>query len=407
MTKSQKVQVEQSEVRQKLNVLLNTEDRTEEQAAEMDRLSKRMGELESEYRAAVAVEATPETEDKPTPDAEHRERLELRSKASIGRIVDAALKGRNVNGAEAEIAAAAGVAMGTIPFELFEVEQRAITPTPGTTGTNFTSIQPAVFASSIAGRLGIDMPTVGSGTYSVPKVSTSLTAGAVAAGSDTVETAMALEFESTTPHRYGGGFAVRAETLAAVGLPDFEAALRTNLQQVMGSVLDDAILNGDGTGNAINGLVNQLAAPDDPAAANVGFADFVGLQADQIDGLFAGTAASVNMFVNVDVMKLAMKAFATNTSNESAAAYLQRIGGGFASHQRMAATKTNVAVGLVHRTGLPGLMAATLPSWGSIQIEDPYTDARKATTHFVASVLLGDVVIVQGGAYALFKNKVA
>ena len=73
---------------------------------------------------------------------------------------------------------AAGVSGHGIPLELWDVSQperrdarrrsarsRAITPSPGTTGVNFDPIRPAVFANSIAPRLGIEMPRVKSGTY--------------------------------------------------------------------------------------------------------------------------------------------------------------------------------------------------------------------------------------------------
>ena len=44
-------------------------------------------------------------------------------------------------------------------------EQRAVTPAPGTVGINLDPIRPAVFANSIAPRLGIEMPRVMSGTF--------------------------------------------------------------------------------------------------------------------------------------------------------------------------------------------------------------------------------------------------
>ena len=45
-------------------------------------------------------------------DSEMRERIELRSKARFGNYLDKAFRGRQVDGAEAELAEAAGVASG-------------------------------------------------------------------------------------------------------------------------------------------------------------------------------------------------------------------------------------------------------------------------------------------------------
>ena len=87
-----------------------------------------------------------------------------------------AARGRMVDGAEAELQAAAGVGGHGIPLELWDVpisrrdgegerETRAITPAPGTVGVNLDAIRPAVFANSIAPRLGIEMPRVMSGFH--------------------------------------------------------------------------------------------------------------------------------------------------------------------------------------------------------------------------------------------------
>ncbi len=101
--------------------------------------------MERQTRAAVVAledeEKEAETRAVNEPDAEQRERIELRSKASLTGYLRAALEGRQVDGAEAELRSAAGVS--GIPLELWdvpqEIEQRqtdAATSAPGTTGIN-------------------------------------------------------------------------------------------------------------------------------------------------------------------------------------------------------------------------------------------------------------------------------
>ena len=100
----------------------------------------------------------------------------------------AAARGRMVDGAEAELAAAAGIEGRGIPLELWDIpalaeqrqEDRAITPAPGTVGINLDPIRPQVFANSIAPRLGIQMPRVTSGTYATGTITTSQSAAALA-----------------------------------------------------------------------------------------------------------------------------------------------------------------------------------------------------------------------------------
>ena len=120
----------------------------------------------------------------------------LRSRASLGRYLVAALRGRAADGAEGELQQAAGV--DGIPLELWDVpretreadgENRAVTPAPGTTGINLDTLQPSVFAPSVASRLGVEMPMVPSGTYATGTITTDATADAVAKAALVPETA--------------------------------------------------------------------------------------------------------------------------------------------------------------------------------------------------------------------------
>ena len=63
MTARQRLQLEQSEKRQKINELLavKPEELTEEQRADMDTLTKRMQQIEPELRAAIVAEGEEET----------------------------------------------------------------------------------------------------------------------------------------------------------------------------------------------------------------------------------------------------------------------------------------------------------------------------------------------------------
>ena len=95
---------------------------TDETRVELDHLEQGVPDLERQLRAArIAVEADDEAAETRAadnrPDAEQRERIELRSRASLCSYLRAALSGQQVQGAEAELRAAAGIADG-IPLEL-------------------------------------------------------------------------------------------------------------------------------------------------------------------------------------------------------------------------------------------------------------------------------------------------
>ena len=207
-----------SECRQRLNELLGIETRTDEQNTEMETLTAEVSAKEPELRAAIAAEPDAERLAREAAaaggavDSETRERLELRGRATLGGFLQAALQGRLPGGVEAEYAAACKVTDG-IPLDLFErdrptetreVEHRAdaVSPAPmAGQGATLAPVQPFVFADSIAPRLGIQMPQVGSGNYSEATISTALTAAAKAKGGTQESTAAAL----TTVTRLAGG----------------------------------------------------------------------------------------------------------------------------------------------------------------------------------------------------------
>ena len=82
---------------------------------------------------------------------------------------------------------------------------------------------------------------------------------------------------------------------------------------------------------------------------------------------------------------------------------------GWWTSKRMPATASNIARGIVYRRGRTGLTTAVHPTWGSLSIDDIYTDySASATRHFTLHVLVGDkVLLVQPAAYGLVEFKVS
>ena len=341
-------------------------------------------------------------------DAEARARLELRSKASLGSFILAALRGRAVTGAEAELQQAANV--DGIPIELWDsaealeararAEHRDITPAPSTTGINLDPIRPAVFAPSIADKLMIDMPMVESGTYASATVSTSVTADAVAKGALVPQTAGALTVGTTGPHRVGASLALTLEDVAAIGAVNFEAALRENVAMALSAALDDQMINGDGTNDDLTGILERLTDPAAPAAAVETWVRFLAIQSGGIEGHWATEIGHIGMVVNPETYRLAASTFQGADAEDSAAMYLARHGADFWTNSRMPATENHLAPGILCRKGRSGLRTAVCPTWGSISVDDIFTGARKGERMFTVSALVGDVLIVQPDAYA-------
>ena len=423
MTLTQRLTIRTSEQRSRLSELAGLDELTDEQRDELGTLGTEHQDTEAQLRAAIA--SAPDEANAAIDqaiDPEVRERLELRGSASLGRYLASMLSGQPVTGREAEYQAACKVP--GIPIDLFEQdrpETRAdvASGVPATgAGSTLAPIQPFVFAQSIAPMLGIEMPSVGSGSYSEMTISTSLTAGAKAKGAKQDSTAAVLNAETATPRSIRGRLTLNLEDIAAIGQANFESALRQNAQAVVSDALDSQIITGNGTAPNLDGLINQLTDPTNPSAI-AKFDAFVASFADSIDGLWAPTMMDLGMVVNVDAYKLAAKSYrdrvidtgsrgGVSLGDKTAADYLRAYTGGFWTNKRMPATASTIARGIVHRKGRMGLRTACLPTWGSIAVDDIYSDAQSGQRHFTLNILVGSkVLLVQPDAYGLVEFKVA
>ena len=408
----------QSRERGRMAEIAAIDELNDEQRSELDTIEKGTPDLERQIRATrIAVEdedKEAETRAVDAPDAEQRERVELRSKAQLTTYLRAALSGQQVAGAEAELRAAAGVT--GIPLELWDVPQEiqqradAVTGAPGTVGVNLDRIRPAVFANSIAPRLGIEMPRVASGTYASATITTNLTAGAKAKGDDAEATAAGFTVTSVTPKRISARLSIQIEDIAAVGQANFESALRENLALVLSDELDDQAINGDGQAPNLTGIFARLTNPGAPGAV-ADFDAFAATHASGIDGLWADTLRDVSIICGPDTMALSARTFQTAASYKgelSAAAYAMANTGGWWTNKRMPPKANNVQQAVLYRKGRAGAMrTAVCPHWNEVSIDDIYTGSASGTRRFTMRVLLGDVILVQPDAYGQVAFKLA
>ena len=417
MTNSQKLTVRASEIRQRLNEIsgLEGDALTEEVRAESDALTTEYRDTETKLRAALVAEPEPRIETTDVAlDAEARERLELRGRSTFGGFLLAALQGRVPAGAEAEYAAAFGARPGHIPIDLWEAdrpaqaEHRATTPAPATgTGVTVAPVQPFVLAPSIGPRLGFSMPIVPSGSYTEMTVTTKVPAAPRAKGNDDDFTAAALTPITAAPRRISARMSVTIEDVAAIGQANFESALRQNVSMSLSDAYDNQAINGNGTAPNVEGLLDQLTDPTDPSAINT-FATFLESAAAQIDGLWASMLSEVSIVAHPTVYRLSATVFRANSSDSSFSDYARGNLGGWWTNKRMPAAVSTIVKGIAYRMGRPGLRTACHPTWGTVSIDDIYTDSRSGVRHFTVHVLVGDkVLIVQPGAYSRVDYKVA
>ena len=399
---------------------------TAETRAELDRIEAGTPDLERQIRAAVlAVEQEDEEAEsrarEGAPDAEHRERIALRGRASLTEYLLAHAQGRQVQGAEAELRVAAGVS--GIPLELWDVpapegrsaEGRAVTDAPGTVGVNLDRIRPAVFANSIVPRLGIEMPRVASGTYASATITTSQSAAALAKGTDATAVAGMFSVTTATPKRISARLEILLEDIAAVGQANFESILRENLALVLSDALDSQAINSNGTAPNLAGIFQRLTNPTNPTAV-ADFDAFAAAHAGGIDGLWANTLKDVSIVAGPATMALSARTFqsATNYKGElSAAAYAMANTGGWWTNKRMPDAASTIQQAILYRKGRSmmggagAMRTAVCPHWNEVSIDDIYSGSARGEQAFTMHVLLGDVILVQPDAYAQVAFKVS
>ena len=408
MTTAQKLAVRLSEVREKLNQLSGKDELTDEEQSEMRTLSGEYPALEARHRAAMIAESAEEAaagEDTDSGDGEDGERRELRSRSRLSRYVGAALDGVPVDGAEAELSAAAGCP-GSVPLELFEAragtgdpERRAVTPAPATTDENLAGIVPAIFDRSAAAWLGMEMPSVPTGDAGYPVLSTSLTGGPVAKSAEADESAGAFTVTMAQPRRISGAFRFTVEDAAR--LSGMEAALRANISAVLSDALDNQTVNGSGTADGtLNGLLAILTDPAAPAADAEDFGRYVAAAASHVDGLFAVDLAGVRQLVGVQTYGHMAGTFRSDSDSMTAEAWAMTRTGGVRTSRRIAAPASSIQQAIVRRSNPAGDRVAVMPVWQGLQmIRDPYTNARKGEVGLTALMLVGDVIVLRAGAF--------
>ena len=412
MTHRQRLELEASECRQKIRELLDAGELTDEQRRELQTLTNRAQEIEPELRAAIVAEPDPVTAPASS-STEDRERLELRSRASVGRYLLAAMRGRSVDGAERELAEENGLDDGQIPLEMWEpTEHRAdvVTDAPDTVGVNLDRLRPAIFAPSILPRLGVEMPRVKTGTYASGTITTSLTAGAEAKGGEADATEAQFTVTSVTPKRISARLAIAIEDVAAVGQANFESVLRENLSLVLSDELDRQGLVGAGASNDLVGIIQRLTDVADPGEA-ANFDAFVGVFAGSVDGLWASTVKDLVAVVGPATYQRSAKTFRdidnTDLGSIAFSDYALARYGGWWTNKRMPNPVSTIQKGIMHRRGRAGMRTAVLPHWNMISIDDIYTGSAKGERYFTMHVLCGDVILVQPGAYSEFRIKVS
>ena len=390
MTILQTLQVRQSEIRESINSLLGVDVRTEEQDAELSKLTGEGQKIEPEIRAALV--AAPSTEEvvTPTGDPEQRERLAIRAKTGLADFLSAAVGGRELSGAAREYAASVDCSpLNRIPLDIFkngQPETRAITSGPAVDGPIETAI-PFIFQRSAAASLGIAMPTHGPGAVQVPRVTTAPPADTLAKDAAAPATAAVIALDSQTPKRISGQFEVRAEDLAV--FPALESVLGEAIRGALSNELDEEVFNGAAAG--LNGLFTQAATVATAGAIET-YATGVARFAELVDGSHAYSLSDLRCVVGPSTYA---KYMGLISSGIPLADYLESKLGSFRVSNRMAAIANKGQRGIVVLNGGPSPIRVYV--WNALEvIRDPFSAAGAGKVTLTATALVSELYIPHG-----------
>jgi len=389
--------IRQSETREALNALV-AEDAPDE--TKLTELRGKAQSIEVELREALAETSPDATDDDVStggkaPDAEERERREIRGRARVGAFIGAALAGKPYDGAEAEVAAAYGCP-GMMPLQMLEpetretetreLETRAVTPGQNVPAGTQPPI-PYVFESTVAARLGVMFPMVPAGVKHYPVLGTAPPAAPKAKDAAADNTAAAFTLANRTAKRITGQFLVRREDLAV--MPDMEESLRGALAGAMGDALDDQVLTGNGTDPNLAGLF-KVAADVNAAGSAETFDTGVARFAAIVDGRYANGWEDLRAVVGVDTFAKYAGLFQANGgASESLFDYLRGKLSALIVSKRVPAKASNAQKGLVVRTR--GSQIMEVPTWNGVAlIRDEFTKAAEGQIVVTAYGLVGD-----------------
>ena len=317
MTDSQKLALRRSEIRQRLNELQGAEALTDVTRAEMDKLSSEYRDVETRWRASVAIEDA--ASNVGVAGSETRELQRMEGSANLGNYFSAVFDHRQIDGVEGELQKHYGLAGNYVPLSML-AEERAVTPAPANVNANQHRIIPQVFPRSAAEFLGIPQPTVGVGEQVFPVLTTGASVGTPAENATQAETTGAFSSDKLEPQSFRASFFWSRESQATfAGMAD---ALRQSLRSALSDKLDQYIL-ADSTVGLLGG---GITAPGNPGSAST-WADYKAGIAGLVDGRYADAESDVSVVFGSATWAKMRAAYRTATaSDEDAIMALRSMG---------------------------------------------------------------------------------
>jgi len=392
MRKSVQIQVELSEKRERLNALLGEETLTDEQTAELERLTGEAQGLEKRFRAALTAEAAADEEaERRLQDGSRPEDRELRGlveAASLADIVSAAVTRSQTDGQTAELQRHLGIGAADVPLELLR-ETRAVTPVTTATGATEAEVVQPVFADGDLDWLRVGRETVESGQAVFPVLTTRPSVSAPVVNSTAApETTGAFTAAALEPERTQCSFFFRRSD--AVKFRGMEQSLRAALSSALSEDLDrlfQAELVKAAAGGGLGPAVDIKAGVAD-------FAAYKTLGAGQVDGRYAAMKTDIRLLTGAAAYSHADTAYQSTGDTSALAALMAETGGVRVSPHVAAAANSKQDI-FVRKGGRRDAVTAV---WQGVQlVYDEVTRAPQGEIAITAFMLSARAVLRADG----------
>ncbi len=409
MTPLQTAQLRQSETRSAIAAILEKPERSDDDRAELSKLTTRAQEFEIEIRAALVSETeidTPVANDTP----EGRELRSLFGRVDVDDYFNEILTGKPADAPARELRSALlgdDVGAGYLPLDLLldlETRADAISTVSAPIQASQQTIAGRVFATGAAAYMGVSFPSVPVGTVAYPRISSGTTADVRSEGVELDGMAAALTTETANPVGLTASYTIPTE--ATYRIQGYQGALRADMQGVLSEKLDALALNGQAavqdTSPEIDGIIRSLADPTNPTATATAL-DFLDAYTSSVDGRHADSDAAVRLLTNAACYRYAY-GLQLETSGELLRDRLPR--DRFRASALMPDTASDIATALVYSSGSPA-RGFIVPVWRGVEIiVDPYTLAKKRQRILTATMFVG-FVDADTGAHKRIEFKVA
>ena len=398
MTELQKLQLRQSEVKQKIKEFseLKTDEITDEKRGEFDQLKKEHDANELRYQALLITAQENENVDpQDEPTGEGKEVRQLLNKSKLDTYLDCEFHGRKLDGAELELNEAITENRATeggtvIPLEMFideqqeQIEKRAATTTTQISGQDQyrMPIGQKLFATEQSNMLGVTHNTVMDSNQTFILLTDGGRDPEQLAEEGALSDAQAAAFNTVelTPKRLSVERQITSELMKT--LPQIVPALRQNAMLAMRDKMQDQIFNGNGTSPNVNGFMNRLAAPATPNQV-ITYEALLGILAPMVDGIVADSTKSISVLLHKDVNTKAGDLYQTASGMPAIRdleerSKMVRVGG----HLPATASNTNKS-NILYADGRR-VNDSPCVIWGnSVEVlYDPYSNANKSVKSY-------------------------